>query len=125
MSNTRELARKYQNPFNMFGQFNPQNRRREVNPEDYYSEYDYFNSTIHEIRKATSEELYKEFKVSRPKAAAFLESMFGDMAKEVFSYFPPDISETKCGFLLASMLPSGEIDDNRAINSLDSHIEEL
>lgn len=125
MSNTRKLARKSQDPFNMFGMNNPQNRRRELNPQDYYSEYDYFNSTIHEMRKATSDELYKEFKASRPKAAAFLESMFGDMAKEVFSYFPPDISETKCGFLLANMLPSGDIDENRAINSLDSHIEEL
>jgi len=125
MSNTRELARKSQNPFNMFGQFNPKNRRTEVNPQDYYSEYDYFNSTIHEIRKTTSDELYKQFKASRPKAAAFLESMFGDMAKEVFAYFPPDISETKCGYLLASMLPSNDIDESRAINSLDSHIEEL
>jgi len=122
MSNTRKLARKAQNPF---GMINPRNQRREVNPQEYYSEYDYFNSTIHEIRKATSDELYKEFKVSRPKAAAFLESMFADMAKEVFSYFPPDISETKCGFLLANMLPSGDIDESRAINSLDSHIEEL
>ena len=104
---------------------NPRNRTRELDPQDYYSEYDYFNSTIHEIRKATSEELYKEFKASRPKAAGLLESLFGDMAKEVFSYFPPDISETKCGFLLASMLPSGDIDESRAINSLDSHIEEL
>ena len=125
MSNTRELARKSQNPFNMFGQHNPQNRRGEFKPQDYYSEYDYFNSTIHEIRKGTNEELYKSFKKDRPKAAAFLDAMFGDMAKEVFSYFPPDISEIKCGFLLASMLPSSDIDESRAINSLDSHIEEL
>lgn len=122
MSNTRELARKSQNPFGMRPNLW---RTKEINPQEYYSEYDYFNSTIHEMRKATSDELYKEFKASRPKAAAFLESMFGDMAKEVFSYFPPDISETKCGFLLANMLPSGDIDENRAINSLDSHIEEL
>ena len=120
MSNTRQLARKSDNPFT-----NPRNRPREVNPQDYYSEYDYFNSTIHEIRKASSEELYKEFKTSRPKAAAFLEAMFGDMAKEVFSFFPPDISEIKCGLLLSNMLPSIESEDNRAINSIGSHIDEL
>ena len=122
MSNTRELARKSQNPFE---DYPTRNRGSDFDPKEYYSDYDYFNSTIHEIRKETNEELYKSFKKDRPRAALFLESLFGDMAKEVFSFFPPDMGETRCGALLALMTPPKEIDESRAINSLGSHIEEL
>lgn len=87
--------------------------------------YEYFNSITHKIKRDSDEKAFIDFKKARPMAAEFLQLAFGDMAKNVFQYFPPDISEAKCILLAANLSQPKDLDESRAINSLDSHIEEL
>ena len=56
-------------------------------PHEGYSEYDYYDSTIHEIRKTASEKRYLDFKESRPKAAELLDYVWR-CSEEVFRYLP-------------------------------------
>ena len=125
MSSTKEQARRRDYYYN-----DPQRRRHfGDNSDSWFGDgsdpYEYFNSIQHLIKSEGEKKLFDDFKESRPKAAAFLELAFGDMAKNVFQYFPPDISEAKCILLAAQLSKPKDIDDSRAVNSLDSHIEEL
>ena len=125
MSSTKEQARRRDYYYN-----DPQRRTHFGDDSDSWfgdgsDPYEYFNSIQHVIKSEGEKKLFDDFKESRPKAAAFLELAFGDMAKNVFQYFPPDISEAKCILLAAQLSKPKDIDDNRAVNSLDSHIEEL
>ena len=119
MSNTREMAR-----------MDRWVRRRlreypDELPHEGYSEYDYYDSTIHEIRKTASEKRYLEFKSSRPKAAELLDLMFGDVAKEVFEYLPLDLSEIKCALLASCLAPIPKNDGDRISRLDNSGFEEL
>ena len=125
MSSTKKQARRRDYYYN-----NPKRKARFGEGSDsWFGEgsdpYEYFNSIQHVIKSENEQKLFEDFKESRPKAAAFLEIAFGDMAKNVFQYFPPDISEAKCVLLASQLSKPREIDESRAVNSLDSHIEEL
>lgn len=113
MSNTREMARR-----DRWVRRRLRDYPSEL-PHEGYSEYDYYDSTIHEIRKGASEKRYLDFKSSRPKAAELLELMFGDVAKEVFEYLPPDLSEIKCALLASCLVPIAKTEEDR-ISMLDN-----
>ena len=113
MGKTQDLANKHRYLRNKEDAFDP------------YEQYDLFSATVYEVRKAASERKWLLFQKNRPKAAAFLTALFSDTAAEVSLYFPPDISELRCVQLLAAIKPGEEIESNRALDSIDSHIEDL
>lgn len=98
---------------------------RSRDDEQEYSAYQMLNPILHEVRQSACEKKFELFKRDRPKAAAFLEAVFTDNAAEVALYFPPDISELRCGQMLAALNPGNESGDSRAKNALDSHIDDL